>query len=199
MQILTDLVQGSESWLKARSGIITCSCLNDVMAKGEGKTRRTYMLKLIGEVLTGEPSEGFSNKHTERGHEHEPWAADAYELRELVQIDRVGLILNHGIGYSPDGLVELDGLVEIKSKMPHILLEAIFSDKMPSEHVKQCQGGLWVSERDWVDFVAFWPKMPLFVKRVYRDEKLIETMRQEVARFYDEMNELINKLSQQAA
>lgn len=193
MQIL-DCEQGTPEWHQARAGIITCSCLSDVMAKGEGKTRRTYMYKLIGEVLTGEPCEGFSNKHTERGHEHEPWAREAYEHRNIVEVQRAGLILNHGIGYSPDGLVDDDGAVEIKSKMPHILLDLIFSDKTPAEHMKQMQGGLWVSEREWIDFVAFWPSLPLYVKRVYRDEKLIQEMQQEVTRFYDEMNELINKL-----
>lgn len=197
MQII-DCEQGTPEWHKARTGIITCSCLSHVTAKGEGKTRRTYMYKLIGEVLTGEPCQSFSNEHTERGHEHEPWAREAYEHRNMVEVQQAGLILNHGIGYSPDGLIDDDGAVEIKSKMPHILLDLIFADKTPSEHMKQMQGGLWVAEREWIDFVAFWPSLPLYVKRVYRDEKLIQEMQQEVTRFYDEMNELINKLKQAA-
>lgn len=202
MQIL-QVEQGTQAWLDARCGIITCSRLNDVMASGRGnaesKTRRRYMLELIGERLTGVPCPAFQgNEHTQRGTDHEPIARAAYEIREFVDVQQVGFVLNHGIGYSPDGFVGDNGLIEIKSKAPHILLDVLLSDSVPSEHVKQIQGGLWVAEREWLDFVAFWPALPLFVKRVYRDEKLISEIASACSQFYAEMDELIFKLKEAA-
>jgi hypothetical protein len=73
--------QNSPEWLRARMGIPTASAFSDVLAKGEGKTRRTYMLKLAGELITGEPMESFSNAHTERGHLLEEEARDLYTLQ----------------------------------------------------------------------------------------------------------------------
>jgi hypothetical protein len=73
-------------------------------------------------------------------------------------------------------------------------LECLLADKLPSEHVAQVQGALWVAEREWIDFCSYWPKLPLFVKRVYRDEDYIKNLAAEVARFNSEMLELIEKI-----
>src|SRR3990167_3958260 len=75
---VVNVEQGSDEWKAARAGMPTASAFKDALAKGEGKTRRAYMLKLIGERLTGELSEGYSNGHMERGHEMEPDARAAY-------------------------------------------------------------------------------------------------------------------------
>lgn len=192
--------QGTDEWKAYRTGIITCSELDSVMAKGRTKdspslTRRTYMLKLIGEQFTGEPSEGWEgNKHTDRGHLHEPIARSLYEEKTGNKVDQVGIILNHGIGYSPDGLVGEDGAVEIKSKLPHLLLHYLLSDSMPPEHTKQMQGGLWVAEREWCDLVVFYPGMKPYIKRAYRDEKLIAEIKQAVEAFYSDMDELLQRI-----
>ncbi|WP_239496343.1 hypothetical protein [Salinicola peritrichatus] len=61
------------------------------------------------------------------------------------------------------------------------------TNKLPQEHIAQCQGGLWVSEREWIDFVSFWPGMPLFIKRAYRDEVMIRIIAERVEAFYEEM------------
>ena len=77
--------------------------------------------------------------------------------------------------------MRFDGLVEIKTKLPKYQIE------LPQEHVAQCQGGLWVSEREWIDFVSYWPGMPLFVKRAYRDEAMIRTIAKRVEAFHEEL------------
>ncbi len=61
----------------------------------------------------------------------------------------------------------------------------ILSGEIPKEHVAQCQGGLWISEREWIDFVCYWPGMPLFIKRAYRDEALIRKLSERVKTFYE--------------
>ncbi len=183
-----DFAQGTPEWAAARLGIPTASQFMAVKAKGDGKTRRTYMMKLIGEIMTGEPSENFSNGHMERGHEMEPDARNLYAFRMDCEPVQVGFIRNGRKGCSPDSLIGTDGMSEIKTKLPHLQAEVLLADRLPPEHLAQCQGNLWVAEREWIDFVSYWPRMPLFVKRVYRDEAYIKMLSQEVDSFLAEMD-----------
>lgn len=188
-----DCEQGTPEWFECRRGIPTASRFATVMAKGEGKTRREYMLRLLGERLTGDPTESYKNEHMERGHEMEAEARDMYEFMTDLDTRRVGFLRNGDKGCSPDSLVGEVGGCEIKTKLPHLQLDVLLRDRLPPEHVAQCQGFLWVAEREWVDFVSYWPKLPLFVKRVYRDELYIKTLAAEVATFNAELGELLER------
>lgn len=179
--------QGSDEWFRARMGIPTASNFATVMAKGEGKTRSAYMLKLAGEILTGEPMEKFTNEHMERGNAQEDDARNCYALLADVDPTRVGFILNGNKGASPDSLIGKNGGLEIKCALAHIQLDRLKRGELPSEHRAQVQGSLWVSEREWWDFVSYCPKLHLFVKRVYRDEGYIANLSGEVNRFVDEL------------
>ena len=86
--------QNSDEWVKARLGLPTASQFSDVLAKGQGKSRRTYMRKLAGERMTGEPAKGFRSADMERGHAMEPEARHYYEFQRGVTVERVGLIKN---------------------------------------------------------------------------------------------------------
>ncbi|MGJ4954595.1 lambda exonuclease family protein [Bradyrhizobium sp. HKCCYLRH2015] len=193
MQIF-DCEQNSEEWLRARMGIPTASCFSQVLAKGEGKTRRSYMLKLAGEIITGQPMEGFSNEHTERGHEMEPEARDLYVFQTGAELRRVGFIRNGRAGCSPDSLIGEDGGLEIKTKLPHLLIDAILKDEIPSEHVAQVQGSMWIAKRDWWDVVIYYRGVPLFAKRARRDERYIQTLATEVDRFNAELDATVAKI-----
>lgn len=194
MEVFKDLEQGTQEWLDARCGIITASEMKSVMAKGSGATRKTYMYKLIGERITGEPTQSYSNAHMDRGHEHEPIACGLYQDSTGLEVDHVGFIKNHGVGYSPDGLVGEDGCIEIKSKLAHIQAELLDKDKVPSEHLKQIHCGLWVSGRQWLDFISYCPGMPLFVKRVERDQTLIDEMKAATELFYSELETTLTRI-----
>ena len=186
--------QGSPEWFAARAGIPTASRFDTVLASGRGggesKTRRAYMLTLIGELLTGEVQEGYTNPHMERGKAMEDDARAAYEFATGNTPELVGFVRNHIAGASPDSLVGSDGLLEIKTKLPHLQLEVLLADEMPSDHVLQVQGQLWVTDREFCDFVSYWPKLPLFVKRVYRDDASIKRIADGVRQFVEEMHEL---------
>jgi hypothetical protein len=188
-----DCEQGTPEWHQCRLGIPTASSFATVMAKGEGKTRRDYMLKLLGERLTGEPSVSYSNDHMERGKEMEAEARDTYVFMKEAEVRRVGFIRNGDKGCSPDSLVGDVGGCEIKTKLPHLQLDVLLRDRLPPEHVAQCQGFLWVAEREWIDFVSYWPRLPLFVKRVYRDDEYIKKLAAEVSTFNAEMAELMER------
>ncbi len=200
MKIVTDIEQGTPEWLALRLGIATASELDCLLVNGKGEAgfgvaAFTYMDQLIGERITEEAAEiPFQTKATIRGHELEQVARSLYEDREGVATSQVGIILNHGIGYSPDALVGSNGLTEIKTKLPKFQVGVILAGEVPKEHVAQCQGGLWVSEREWIDFISYWPGMPLFVKRMYRDEVMIRKIKERVATFYEILDERMNRV-----
>jgi hypothetical protein len=197
MEILT-CEQGSEEWIRARIGIPTASEFHTVLAKGrdggDSKTRRTYMLKLAGELLTGEPMDSFGNVHTERGKELEPDARNLYAFMRDCEPQLVGFIRNGRKGCSPDSLVGNDGMVEIKTKLPHLQVDCLLANRVPPEHRAQCQGALWVAEREWIDFVSYWPTLPLFVVREYRDEEYLAKLAPAVDQFNEELAEMVERI-----
>jgi hypothetical protein len=197
-----DSVQGSIGWLQERAGKITASCFSDVLAKGTGKVRETYMRRLLGELLSGKPYVGYKNANMERGNEQEPFARMAYEAQTGNIVEEVGFIphpLYDFAGGSPDGLIDEDGGIEIKSVMPHVQAITILDGGYPSAHKAQIQGCLWVTDRKWWDFVSFCPDMiaphlRLYVFRVERDEAYIKALSDEVILFQAELNITIKKL-----
>jgi hypothetical protein len=193
MQII-NCEQNSPEWLAARAGIPTASMFATVLAKGEGKTRRTYLMKLAGEIITGDPMDNFSNEHTERGHEQEPEARDLYAFQTGAQLERIGFIKDGRKGCSPDSLIGEDGGAEIKTRLAHLQAELLCKGEVPSTHTAQIQGTLWISRRAWWDFVSYCPRMPLFVKRVWRDESCIQKLATEVDRFNAELDEVVAQI-----
>ncbi|WP_298800057.1 lambda exonuclease family protein [uncultured Devosia sp.] len=189
-----DCEQNSPEWYAARAGIPTASMFATVMASGRGGgpslTRAKYMRELVGERITGEVEEGYTNAHMERGKERETEARDLYAFLHDEPLTQVGFIRNGDKGYSPDSLAGTKGLVEVKTTLSHIQIDILLKDQVPPEHMAQCQGGLWVAEREWLDLVIYRPKLPLFVKRVYRDEAYIATMAKAVRLFNEELAEM---------
>lgn len=197
MQVI-DCEQGTAEWFAARAGIPTASMFATVLASGKGgaesKTRATYMRKLAGEIITGEPMESYSNEHMERGKVMEAEARDLYAFERLVDPVQVGFIRSGDKGCSPDSLIGDDGMCEVKTKLPHLQIEVLERGELPAEHKAQCQGALWVAEREWIDFVSYWPKLPLFVKRVYRDEAYIADLSKAVDTFNGELAALVARV-----
>ncbi len=193
-----DVEQRSPEWYAARAGIPTASEFATVMAKGRGggdsKTRRTYMLKLAGEIITGEPMENYSNHHMERGREMEGEARSLYSFMTDNEPQPVGFIRNSDAGASPDALINDDGLLEIKTKLPHLMIDLILKDEFPPEHRAQCQGQLWVAEREWLDLVVYWPSLPLFIKRVRWDRDYIKEMAGAVDAFNAELQQMVERV-----
>lgn len=203
MMVIHDCAQGSPEWFALRRGIPTASEFHTVLAKGRdggaSVTRRTYMLKLAGEILTQEPMDSYSNAHMERGKAMEAKARSLYAFMTDAELQTAGFITNGQMGYSPDALVDPVGLAEFKTKLPHLLIELLLKDQFPPEHKAQCQGGLLVSEREWIDITVYWPKLDPFIKRAYRDEPYIRTLDQAVKQFNDELNDMVEQLRRRAA
>lgn len=200
IEIFADIEQGSDAWKACRLGIPTASMFHTVMASGKGggesKTRAEYMRKLAGEVLTGEPMENFANGHMARGKEMEDDARNLYSFMTDADLKRVGFIRNGQKGCSPDSLIGEPGMVEFKTALPHILIEMLLApaDWFPPQHKAQCLGGLWVAERQWCDLVVYWPKLPLFIRRVHCDAIYARKLADEVEVFNAELAQMVERI-----
>lgn len=193
IQVL-DMPQGSPEWYEARLGLPTASEFGAILAKGQGKVRRGYLCRLAAERILGETQETFSNYHFRRGKELEAEARELYAFLNEVEPTIVGFVRNEIAGCSPDALIGDDGMLEIKTRLPALMVDVLAQGHVPAEHKAQLQGGLWITERSWVDFVAYWPGMPLFVVRVDRDAEYIETLANEITKFAAELEEIVRRI-----
>lgn len=140
------------------------------------------------ELISGEPyGDTFQTYAMRRGQEQELFSRMRYEARCGVIVDEAGLVTtdDRWFGYSTDGFVEQDGCIEIKVPMDLSKVVNIIKTGDLSEYIHQIQGGLWITGRKWCDFVMGIPGLAslnngneLYVKRVHRDEALIESMEQ---------------------
>lgn len=201
MEIVKNVDQGSDEWLAMRIGWITASRFSDVKAGGEGKTRKSYMYKLAAEAITGELQESYSNEYMEWGTQTEPQARSMYEFESGNDVEEVSFVKwrqGHKIGISPDGLIGDNGGIEIKCPKTTTQIETFLSGKMPSCHKAQVQGSLWVTGREWWDFVSFDPridgKASYFKVRIERDEQYISELEEKCLKFEDELKQLIKQL-----
>lgn len=205
MKIIEDIEQGSSEWLELRLGKVTASKFKDVMTSGRGNkpsaTSRSYMVKLVAEILRGEPIPFFENDAMRWGTETEPQARAMYELNNDVEVKEVAFVeLNEFVGVSPDGLVGEDGLLEIKCPTTETQIKRFIDQEgLPKDYEAQVQGQLWVTGREWCDFVSFDPRIDVEASyiqtRVYRDEEYIAELEKKVSTFVEDMKAMINKLT----
>lgn len=202
--------QRSEEWFSARLGRVTASKINDVMATlkngGEAAGRKNYRTQLVVERLTGLPTETYCNGAMQWGTDQEPFARQAYEFVEGVDVVEVGFIHHPDIpmsGASPDGMVGDDGMLEIKCPNTATHLDWLLAGSVPSEHVKQMQWQMECAGRSWCDFVSYDPRLPvdlqLFKVRCHRDEALAATIRAAVVKFLEEVEEMTAALREKMA
>ena len=200
LRVFKELVQGTEEWLYQRCGIITASVVGQLITPKTIKPAandysRALTMHLAAERITGWVEPVRPNAAMERGTLDEPYARDAYSAnyapaKEIGFMDR-----DFGwgrIGYSPDGLVGDDGLIEIKSRNQKIQLKTILFDEVPLENMAQIQCGLLVSGRDWLDYVSYSGGMPLYVKRVQPDTRWFDAITEAVKTFETTVTEMIN-------
>lgn len=197
--------QRSEEWFAARLGRVTASKISDIMARGAKGQKLAgwdnYMAQLLTERLTGEPTEGFTNEAMRWGTETEPQARAAYEFLTDNPVQEVGFVVHPDIeqsGASPDGLVGLYGLVEIKCPNISTHLETLITEAVPKKYVSQMQWQMACTGRHWCDFASFDPRLPpemhLFVRRVERDEGTIAAMEDAVREFLAELEGKLDAL-----
>ena len=195
------IVQGSPEWHQLRVGKATASKIADIMAKGQGKMRASYARQLVAERLTGIQASGFKSAAMERGNEMEAAAREAYEYHAGVFIEQVAFVDHPTIemsGASPDGLVGLDGGVEIKCPDSTTHIDTLQGAPIDGGYLKQIHWNMACTGRQWWDYVSFDPRMPpamrLFVQRVPRDGLMIVSLEREVSAFLAEIADKVDEL-----
>lgn len=164
------------------------------------KTARTdqsqrLTLLLACERITGisDDRENFTSNDMLIGQLDEPLARDVYSGHYAEAVECGFMVRDdHGfsIGYSPDGLVGDDGLIEVKSPRAKEHLRTILADEVPARYMPQLQTGLLVSGRQWIDYVSFFGGMPLYTKRVYPDPRWAESIVNAVAAFEQQAEQM---------
>lgn len=206
VEVFDEIEQGTEEWFALRLGLPTASNFATIMAEGKdggaSKTRAKLLYQLAGEIVTGEPAENYSNAFMERGKQMEAEAREDYDRRfafpKAVELRRVGFVRRtvapgRFIGCSPDSLVGEDGVLEIKTMAPHLLIPLRESGRFPTEHIAQCQGSLWVTGRAWCDLVVFYRGMKPLRYNVLRDEAYIRRIDEAVQVFSWELRKIVER------
>ena len=199
-----ELLQGTDAWFDVRRGIVTASTVGKLITlktlqPASNPESRGLTTLLAAERITGWTDPTFMNDDMMRGVEDEPIARDKY-AEHYAPVTEVGFMTEDKwgftIGFSPDGLVGDDGLIEIKSRRSKTQLFTILTDQVPSDNMAQLQCGLLVSGRKWIDYVSFSAGMPLYVKRVHPDQKWFDAIVESVAVFEDNVAGMIRTYKQ---
>ncbi len=183
MIILND-EQGSPEWLASRLGRPSASMFGKLIT-GSGKpssSAESYINEMIAERLTGRSKPFYTNEHMERGTALEPEAREAYEFITDYEVQETGFILDDSeeFGCSPDGLVGEQGGLEIKCPSTGVHVSYLRKGVVPAKYYQQVQGCMWITGRDWWDFMSYHPEMPHLLVRARRNEKFIEAMAEQV-------------------
>jgi len=172
--ITINVEQGSPEWFAARLGIPTASNFDKIVtSKGEtSKQAEKYMYQLAAERITGYPEEGYEGHAMLRGSALESEAKQLYEMTTGEVIEKVGICYPDEkklFSCSPDGLIGDHGLLEIKCPQSYAAVGYLLDGGLPSEYVQQVQGQLLVTERQWVDFMVYYPGLKPLIVKVYKD------------------------------
>lgn len=198
--------QGTEKWHALRCGILTASemkmIITPTLKAASNDKERQHLYELLGQRITGHTEPHYISDDMLRGDEDEVMARIEYS-EHYAPVTECGFITNDRlgftIGYSPDGLVGIDGLIECKSRKQKYQIETIISDRMPDDYMLQCQTGLLVSERKWIDFVSRCAGLPLFVCRVYPDPKIQDAIAAAATAFEERLQAAMLKYEQWVA
>ena len=162
--IILNFPQGSAEWLAARAGVTTASRFSDARAKLSRASKNgkagdpaaaaiDYAWTIAMERIAGESlDQTFTTWQMKRGTELEPEARMAYEMKTGLLAGESGLLLTdeHTFGYSSDGLVGDDGLIEIKCPANCQKIGTIWSspESAVDEYIDQIQEQGFIIESD---------------------------------------------------
>lgn len=192
------VIQGSDEWLAMRCGLLTASEMKLVLTPtgkvANNDKTRAHAFELAFQRITQFVEPQYVSDAMLRGQEDEIYAREAYR-EHYAEVAETGFITNDRwgftIGYSPDGLVGEDGLIECKSRCGKYHVQTIAQDAVPDEYVLQLQTALLVSERPWIDFISYCGGLPVFVKRVEPDPELQEAIIAAATAFEDRVQSVM--------
>ena len=194
-----DLIQNTDEWLQTRLGLITASQMKQLvtektMKTANNKESRGIVHQLASERITKEIGDNYQSWDMLRGQKEEVLAVDLYS-KHYAQVKSCGFITNNSLGFeigmSPDGLVDENGGIEVKSRSSKYQVETIINGVVPSEFKAQVQGFFLVTEREWCDFVSYSNGMHMYVERVLPDKEWQEALIEAVTLTESKINEMV--------
>jgi predicted phage-related endonuclease len=199
LHVFNDVIQGTEEWFAQRRGLVTASVVGKLLTPtlkvADNDTARGITATLVAERITGVTEDSYTNNDMLRGVMCEPIARDIYSGL-YHQAEETGFMRYDGdgwsLGFSPDGVVGTDGLLEVKSPRAQTHVQTTLADKVPHHYIAQCQAGLLVSGRKWIDWVSYCGGLPLYVKRVYPDPDWFEAITAACIAFETNATALVN-------
>ena len=195
MKIYNDLEQGTEEWHTVRLGKFTASDAYAIASNGKGL--ETLCFEKVAEIKTGKTKESYTNGDIDRGKELESLARSSYEVETGIVATQVGFIEeDERVGCSPDGLVEDNGLVEIKCKSDSNYVKYLYDGKIDPAHEWQMQMQMLITGRKWVDYVVFNPNFEKTVSivRVKRNEESIKALQAGIAKGKETVEKILAKI-----
>lgn len=195
-----DIEQGSAEWLALRCGIPTASEMKLIMTPtlkpASNDKERAHLFELLAQRITCHTEPQYVSDDMLRGHEDEIEARIRY-AEHYAPVTECGFVTRdmggYVIGYSPDGLVGGDGLIECKSRRQKYQVETILAGEVPQEYMLQIQTALLVTGRGWLDFVSYSAGLPMFVKRVWPDAAIQDAIIAASQQFEDRLQVAIKK------
>lgn len=192
-----DLIQGSDEWLAARCGLLTASEMKLIMTPSmklaSNDKERAHLYELLAQRITGYVEPAYVSDDMLRGQVDEIEARAIY-AEHYAPVEEVGFVTNDEwgftIGYSPDGLVGKDGLIECKSRRQKFQIETIISQTIPDDFMLQVQTGMLVTGRLWLDFVSYCGGLPMVTRRVHADDVIQEAIVEAATAFEDRLAKL---------
>lgn len=178
-----DLIQGEQAWLDARCGLLTASemklIITPTLKVASNDKERAHLYELLAQRITRYVEPSYIGDAMLRGMDDEIDAVATYS-KEYAPVTSVGFVTNDKwgftIGYSPDGCVGDDGLVEAKSRNQKLqiktLVEYVAAGAIDPDFMIQVQTGLLVTERGWCDLISYCSGLPMATVRVYPDDKV---------------------------
>jgi len=197
--IISEHPQGTDEWMLDRTAVPSASKFdkvftatgNKVSSGNKASSATAYLNELVAEYFIGEKEQIKQNEWMAIGIEREAEARQAYEFVNEVSTMEVGFCFKDDrklVGMSPDGLVGDSGLLEIKCPKASTHIGYLLGGKLPTTYYQQVHGQLWVAgDREWCDFVSYYPGLPMFQIRVERDPKVMEMIAGHMDKFIDEM------------
>ena len=197
---IIESVQGTPEWLQSRLGCPSGSGFSNLIT-ATGKPSASadgYINQLIAELITGETTYVKTTEWMQRGTELEPMARDYYTLATGNEVEEVGFCKHDRLetGVSPDGLIGSNGGLEIKCPAPATHVAYIRTGGLPTKYKQQVQGCMWITDREWWDFVSYNETMPALIVRVERDQDYIDALAIEVEKACEVIQTQYQKLKE---
>lgn len=186
-----EIEQGTEEWHSLRNGILTASEMKMLITPALKKIAnndkvKAHVYEILAQRISGFTEPSYISDDMLRGQEDEVLAKALYS-EKYAPVKDCGFITNESlgcvVGYSPDGLVGEDGLIEVKSRSQKHQIETIVTNEVPEEHIIQIQAGLLISGRKWCDYISYCGGHKMFVKRVLPDEALQKALTEAILAF----------------